>query len=118
MYEIRQRPVRLRAGFAYDRLPSRSASEIRESRRAGNRAREGFVDHLRCECARPGCRGGFPAVAEQYRGAGERFIVMPDHRTDGETVVAAADRFFVVEIVDDPLPVRRRRRLRSSAEAP
>jgi hypothetical protein len=114
MYEIRQRPVRLHVGHAHDRLPLRSASEVREARRAGNRARSGFVDELRCECARPGCRATFPAVAEGYRGVRERFIVVPEHGGGDDTVVAAADRFFVVELLDEqPRQLVRRRAVHS-----
>lgn len=38
----------------------------------------------------------FPAAARAHRRRVEQFIVVPDH-VAGETVIAAADRFFVVE---------------------
>jgi hypothetical protein len=74
----------------------RTASSLREARRARNRTRGDINGELRCECARPECRATIPVVAETYRRSPERFIVVPDH-FPGETVVAAADRFFVVE---------------------
>ncbi|MGZ4335399.1 MAG: hypothetical protein ACXVRJ_14160 [Gaiellaceae bacterium] len=74
----------------------RAAAALQEARRARNHGRSGLGDDLRCECARPECRATVPAVAEDSRGAAERFIVVPDHGA-GEKVVAAADRFFVVE---------------------
>jgi hypothetical protein len=72
------------------------ASPIRETLRAENRDRATSVDERRCECGRPNCRDTFPSIAEAYRGMAERFIVVPDHVGAG-TVIAAADRFFVVE---------------------
>ena len=54
------------------------------------------VAELRCECGRPDCRATFPAEAGAHRRRFDWFIVVPDHLA-GETVVAAADRFFVVE---------------------
>ncbi len=79
----------------------RAASALREARRARNRGRSGLGDDLRCECARPECRATVPPVAEDFRGMPERFIVVPDHGA-GEKVVAAADRFFVVEPAPRP----------------
>ncbi len=72
------------------------AFALRNTRREANREGKAFVDELRCECARPGCRATFPATAEAHRRRPERFIVVPAHLA-GEAVVAAADRFFVVE---------------------
>ena len=75
------------------------------ARRAGNVERRGFVKRLHCECALPSCRETFPAGAESYRGAAERFIVVPAHldaivapaNLYDATVVRAADRFFVID---------------------
>jgi hypothetical protein len=67
-----------------------------ESRRAGNHERIGLGSELRCECARPSCRGTVPAAAETQRGSSQRFVVIPAHFEAG-VVVRAADRFFVVE---------------------
>ncbi len=72
------------------------AFALRDTRREANRKGRVFVDELRCECARPGCRATFPAAAEAHRRRPDRFIVVPNHLA-GEAVVAAADRFFVVE---------------------
>ena len=74
----------------------RSAFAVRNARRAGNLGDGAFLDDLQCECARPDCEATFPAGAEAYRRYPERFIITPNHLA-GETVVAAADRFFVVE---------------------
>lgn len=74
----------------------RAASALRQARRARNHGRSWPSDDLRCECARPECRATVPADAEASRGMPGRFIVVPDHGA-GETVVSAADRFFVVE---------------------
>jgi len=77
-------------------LIPRGAFALRNARRAANREGRAFLDELRCECARPDCCATFPAGAEAHRRRPERFIVVPDHAA-GEMVVAAADRFFVVE---------------------
>jgi len=74
----------------------RSTFAVRNARRAGNLGDGAFLDDLRCECARPDCEASFPAGAETHRRHPERFIITPDHLA-GETVIAAADRFFVVE---------------------
>jgi len=63
--------------------------------RVGNRTRIGFVSELRCECGRSNCRETVPAVAETYRRTADHRLVMPAH-ANGEVVVRAADRFFVV----------------------
>ena len=74
---------------------------LRESRRCGNR--EGLAllresrRELRCECGRPECHATIPLGAEMLRRRPGRFIVLPRHFA-GERVVAAADRFFVVEL--------------------
>jgi hypothetical protein len=65
-------------------------------RRDRNRKADGFLHELRCECARPGCRSTFPAAAVAHRKQPECFIVAPHHLAE-ETVVAAADRYFIVE---------------------
>ncbi len=54
-----------------------------------------FVPELACECGRLDCRERLPVVAERHRGIG-RLLVAPEH-LNGELVVRAADRFFVVE---------------------
>lgn len=74
----------------------RSAFALRDARRAGNREAGAFRDRLRCECAQPDCYATFPALADVHRRDPERFIIVPDHFA-GETVIAAADRFFVVD---------------------
>jgi hypothetical protein len=74
----------------------RSAFAVRNARRAENLGDGAFLDDLKCECARPDCEATFPAGAEVHRRRPERFIITPDHLA-GETVIAAADRFFVVE---------------------
>jgi hypothetical protein len=79
----------------------RTASSLRDARRARNRTRGHFNGELRCECAWPACQATVPVVAETYRRTPQRFIVVPDHSA-GETVVAAADRFFVVEPQGQP----------------
>ncbi|HKI93247.1 MAG TPA: hypothetical protein VJ986_13175 [Gaiellaceae bacterium] len=75
---------------------SRATSNLRDARRARNHKSRGFLAELRCECARPECRATFPVVAQAHRQRPEQFVVVPDHAA-GETVVRAADRFFVVE---------------------
>jgi hypothetical protein len=65
-------------------------------RERGRRPRVAFLAELHCECGRPDCRATIPAGAGVYRRRPEQFIVVPDHLA-GETVVAAADKFFVVE---------------------
>jgi len=77
------------------RVP-RSAFALRDARRTRNREDGALRGQLRCECARPDCRAGVPARAEAHRRDPRRFIVAPAHFA-GETVVAAADQFFVVE---------------------
>jgi hypothetical protein len=74
----------------------RSAFALRDARRTGNREDGALREQLRCECARPDCHATYPAVAEVHRRDPARFIVVPDHLAE-ETVVSAADRFFVVE---------------------
>ena len=74
----------------------RSTFARRDARRAANREAIASAAELRCECGRPDCRDTFPAAAGVHRRRVEQFIVVPDHFA-GETVVAAADRFFVVE---------------------
>jgi hypothetical protein len=79
------------------RMVPRSAFALRDARRTGNREDDALREQLRCECARPDCHATFPAPAEAQRRDPERFIIAPDHLA-GETVVAAADRFFVVDL--------------------
>ena len=80
----------------YEETTSRAASTLRAARRLRNHQSRGFLEELRCECARPECRATFPAGAQTHRQRPERFIVAPDHAA-GDLVVRAADRFFVVE---------------------
>jgi hypothetical protein len=90
-------PSRERRRLRVDRaLIPGGALALRDARREANREGGAFLDQLRCECARPDCRNTFPAAAEAHRRRRDRFIVVPDHLA-GEVVVAAADRFFVVE---------------------
>jgi hypothetical protein len=72
-----------------------AAETLQQARRKRNR-RLGEVEDLRCECPGPNCRATLPAAAEAHRGGSEHFIVVPAHAA-GETVIAVADRFFVVE---------------------
>lgn len=72
------------------------AFALRDARRTRNREAGAFREQLRCECARPDCHATFPALAEAHRRDPGRFIIAPEHFA-GETVVAAADRFFVVD---------------------
>jgi hypothetical protein len=74
----------------------RSAFALRDARRAGNREDGALRGQLRCECARPECHATFPALAEVHRRDPKRYIIAPDHLA-GETVIAAADQFFVVD---------------------
>ena len=69
---------------------------LSEARRSWNGERVGLVSDLRCECARTSCRDTVPAVAATHRCLPDYFIVSPAH-LDGNAVVRAADRFFVVE---------------------
>ena len=80
----------------HEETSTRAASTLRAARRNRNYKSRGFLEKLRCECARPECRATFPAGAEAHRQRYERFIVVPDHAA-GELVVRAADRFFVVD---------------------
>jgi len=78
------------------RMAPRSAFALRDARRTEHRQDCPLREQLRCECARPDCHATFPALAEVHRRDPERFIIAPDHFA-GETVVAAADPFLVVE---------------------
>jgi hypothetical protein len=69
---------------------------VSEARRLRNRAHVDQVIELRCECNRPACAAVVPAAADEHRGSGDRFVVVPGHAAD-VVVVRAADRFFVVE---------------------
>jgi hypothetical protein len=74
-----------------------SGPALRERRRGAN-GELGRGGTLLCECAGTGCRARLPAVAAGYRGRGNasRFLVTPSH-IGLDTVVAAADLYFVVE---------------------
>ena len=95
-------PPRARRRFRVDpALIPLGAFALRDARRETNRQGRVFVDELQCECARPGCRATLPAAAEVHRRRPDRFIIVPNHLA-GEAVVAAADRFFVVEQLARP----------------
>jgi len=82
MQQLEQRPVRYGA-------------VLREARRTSNRRQA--LGNLRCECGEASCRSPIPAAAEEHRGQRDGFIVVPGHHGQ-DVVVAAADRFFVVEL--------------------
>ena len=83
---------------------------VREIRRLENRRRSPLVDELACECGSLDCCATFPVAAEAYRGVRDRFIVVPAHAgAVVETVIAAADRFFVVELAHSARGSRLRR---------
>jgi len=88
----------------HDATVVRVVSALRASRRTRNHKSGALVDQLRCECALPGCRATVPAAAQAHRKRPERFIVRPGH-VDRDTVIAAADRFFVVEPSRQPGPL-------------
>jgi hypothetical protein len=88
---------------ASERTAPRLPRGVNEARRAWNAEHIGAGCELRCECARPQCRRTVPAVAQTHRGRPERFIILPSH-LNGDVVVRAADRYFVVE----PYPRARR----------
>ena len=94
MQQVEQLPVRL--GVRATRGSPRSGPALREARRRANHRQGVPPGDLRCECDVFGCRAPIPALAEGYRGVATRFIVVPGH-AGYDTVVAAADRFFVVE---------------------
>lgn len=50
---------------------------------------------LRCECGQLRCQATLPSSAEHHRGLGS-VLVFPGHQGENH-VLAAADRFFVVE---------------------
>lgn len=75
----------------------RPAGDVSEARRSWNRGRIGVGSELLCECAHANCSRKLPAVAEMHRGTAKRFIVTPEHLSDG-VVVRAADLFFVIEL--------------------
>ena len=85
-YRVRARP----------RLVVDAGPTLRDARRDRNRKTAEYLRELRCECAQPDCRATFPAAAARHRKRLDCFIVTPDHLAD-ETVLAAADRYFVVE---------------------
>ena len=93
MQQIEHRTVRL--GARAGRQLSRAGPDLREARRTANRKQT--VGDLRCECGQLGCRSAIPAGAEAYRGTHGGFVVVPGH-IGNDVVVAAADRFFVVQL--------------------
>jgi hypothetical protein len=82
-----------------------SGAALRERRRSANSEHLGSGRALLCECARTACRARVPFSAERHRGRGTdaRFLVTPSH-IGVDTVVAAADLFFVVEPEPRPAP--------------
>lgn len=88
-----RRPARVARGAR------RTGLALRQDRRGAN-DRNARRSHLQCECAKLGCRTRLPSSAAQHRGRGlaERFLVAPNHRGI-DNVLAAADLFFVVEVV-------------------
>jgi hypothetical protein len=92
MQQVQQRPSRLAARAP--RSPTAISQDLREARRTANRGQVG--GDLRCECGRPACQLVVPAAAEVHRGTRGGFLVVPGHQFQ-EVVVAAADRYFVVE---------------------
>jgi hypothetical protein len=83
--------------------PRLSGQALRERRRGVNGESFGLGRALLCECAGIACRERLPASAERHRGreTRNRFLVTPSH-IGLDTVVAAADRFFVVEPEREP----------------
>jgi hypothetical protein len=75
--------------------PVKHGPVLREARRRSNRKQS--VGDLRCECGEASCRSPIPATAAAHRGLRDGFIVVPGHHGQ-DVVVAAADRFFVVEL--------------------
>ena len=93
MQRTEERPTRLGARAA--RESARNGPALREARRTANRKQT--AGDLRCECGELGCRAAVPASAEGHRGDRDGFVVVPGH-AGHDLVVAAADRFFVVEL--------------------
>jgi hypothetical protein len=89
--------VRIPRGLRTTGRTLKTGLALREGRRNANRGTR--LRLLRCECDQPGCKAQLPSSAERYRrsGIGERFLVVPRH-IGTDTVVAAADSFFVVEL--------------------
>lgn len=93
MQQLEQSPVRLGVG-ATPRM-TRAGPALREARRRTNRKQA--VGDLRCECGQASCRSPIPAAADVHRGTRDGFLVIPGHHGQ-DVVVAAADRFFIVEL--------------------
>jgi hypothetical protein len=93
MQQIERRTARL--GARPGRRPSHGEAGLPQARRAANR--ELAPGDLRCECGRSGCRAAVPAYALDDRRARRGFVVFPGHQGQ-EVVLAAADRFFIVEL--------------------
>ncbi len=92
MQQVEQRTVRL--GARPKRQPPRGNAGLGQARRAANR--EHGRGDLRCECDQSGCRSAVPAQALDDRRARGGFVVFPGHQGQ-DVVVAAADRFFIIE---------------------
>ena len=93
MQQVEQRTARF--GARPKRQPSRGTAGLRQARRAANRKQA--RGDLRCECSQSGCRAAIPAQALEHRGARGGFVVFPGHQGQ-DVVVAAADRFFIIEL--------------------
>ena len=81
------------------RDPRPTGPALRERRRLANGEKLERMNELLCECAQRGCEARLPPSAARHRGngVGERFLVTPSHM-GVDMVVAAADRFFVIEL--------------------
>jgi hypothetical protein len=93
MQQLQPGPARLGTRAAKDPFHT-SAPNLREARRRTNLGK-GAGD-LRCECREPLCERSLPADAEAHRKMRGGFLVVPGHQ-DGDVVIGAADRFFIVE---------------------
>ncbi len=93
MQQVEQRTVRF--GARPKRPPSRGTAGLRQARRTANRKQ--VRGDLHCECGQSGCRAAIPAQALEHRRARGGFVVVPGHQGE-DVVVAAADRFFVIEL--------------------
>ena len=91
--QVEQRTVRFEA--RPKRQPSHGTAGLGQARRAANRKQT--RSDLRCECDQSGCHAAVPAQALEHRRALRGgFVVFPGHQGQ-DVVVAAADRFFIIE---------------------
>ena len=94
MQQIEERPFKRRVRRPV-LSPPRARPGLREARREANRRQA--VGDLRCECGQLSCHLPIPAIADVHRAARDGFLVVPGHQGK-DVVVAAADRFFLVEL--------------------